>query len=94
MMLQARHIKKSFGRETVLDDLSLDLNQRETLSVLGPSGCGKTTLLKILAGLEASDSGTIQLRGREITDIKDHHRNIVYLYQEALLFPDISHLMV
>lgn len=90
MPLQAQHITKSFGDEQVLDDLNLQLHAMETLSILGQSGCGKTTLLKILGGLEEADSGHVLINGTNVQQLRPQDRDIVYLYQEALLFPHLS----
>lgn len=90
MILETRHIVKKFNTEVVLQDINLTLQQNETLSVLGKSGCGKTTLLKIIAGLLQQDSGNVILNN-EITDSTPaHKRDIVYLYQEPLLFPHLN----
>ncbi len=88
--LDARQISKTFGRERVLNDCSLQLAKSSTLSVLGRSGSGKTTLLKIIAGLETADSGTITLDGTSLYRVPPHQRGVVYLYQEALLFPHLN----
>lgn len=90
MPLQAQDISKAFGNEQVLNGLNLQLNEHETLSILGRSGCGKTTLLKILAGLETPDEGKVCIRGKDIHTLQAREREIVYLYQEALLFPHLN----
>jgi len=91
MSLIAQHISKAFKNEQVLDDLSLQLKEHETLSILGRSGCGKTTLLKILAGLETPNEGNVRLKkGQNVYSLPAHKRDIVYLYQEALLFPHLN----
>ncbi|MGY8986302.1 MAG: ABC transporter ATP-binding protein [Sphingomonadales bacterium] len=90
MLLKGKGIEKVFGGEKVITNLDLTLHQSETLAVLGQSGCGKTTLLKILAGLEGLDNGKISLNNVDITDISPKDRGIVYLYQEALLFPHLT----
>lgn len=90
MFLDVRHIEKSFGRELVLDDLHFSLEEHRTLSVLGRSGSGKTTLLRIIAGLEQADRGELRLAGETIDHLPAHQRNIVYLYQEPLLFPHLN----
>jgi ABC-type Fe3+/spermidine/putrescine transport system ATPase subunit len=90
MFLQAEHIQKQFGAEQVLRDISFNLVKNETLAVLGRSGCGKTTLLKCIAGLLEPDAGNIIVDGLRINDITAHKRNIVYLYQEPLLFPHLN----
>jgi ABC-type Fe3+/spermidine/putrescine transport system ATPase subunit len=88
--LRVKGLTKSFGRETVLEDVSFTLAERHTLSVLGRSGCGKTTLLKALAGLHELDVGSVHRRGQDITRVPVEKRDIVYLYQEPLLFPHLS----
>ena len=90
MFLEAKNINKDFGAEQVLDDLSLQLAEHEMLSILGRSGSGKTTLLKILAGLESPDEGEIVLEGQDMRPLPPNRRNIVYLYQEPLLFPHLN----
>lgn len=61
-----------------------------TMSILGKSGCGKSTLLKIIAGLELQDNGQILLKEKDISHTKPNERNIVYLFQEPLLFPHLN----
>jgi ABC-type sugar transport system ATPase subunit len=90
MHLHLEHISKKFGSEAVLRNLHLQLSERKTLSILGASGCGKTTLLKIIAGLLESDHGEIFLDEMNITHISASKRNIVYIYQEPLLFPHLN----
>ncbi len=87
MYLKIQNIDKQFGQEWVLKDLSFELSERQMLSILGKSGSGKTTLLKIIAGLDSPDKGIITLQQNVINNIPPHRRNIVYLYQEPLLFP-------
>lgn len=90
MFLEVQHIVKSFGTEQVVKDLSFQLPGQKTLSILGQSGCGKTTMLKTIGGLISPDSGKILLNGEDITHKKPEKRNIVYLYQEDLLFPHLN----
>ncbi len=61
MSIQVKNIHKQFGDFTALNNVSLDFNSGELVALLGPSGCGKTTLLRIIAGLEQADSGTVIL---------------------------------
>ncbi len=89
-MIHCERLNKRFGSEQVLEEVSFSLAERETLSVLGRSGSGKTTLLKILAGLESADEGEILLNGQRINEQSPQERGIVYLYQEALLFPHLN----
>ncbi|PKP26920.1 MAG: sulfate ABC transporter ATP-binding protein [Bacteroidetes bacterium HGW-Bacteroidetes-2] len=88
--LTIQHLYKTFGKETVLQDINLTLDKNTVLSLLGSSGSGKTTLLKIIAGIETADKGNIFLEGNNISDQKPQERHIVYLYQEALLFPHLN----
>jgi len=90
MFLQLLHIKKTYKSHSVFNDLSFWLAAHQTLSILGKSGCGKSTLLKIIAGLEQPDTGNIFLQEKDITILKPVARNIVYLFQEALLFPNLN----
>lgn len=90
MFLKVQNIVKSFGQEQVVKDLTFSLDAKKTLSILGKSGCGKTTMLKTIGGLVAPDSGCILLKGEDITHKKPEKRNIVYLYQEDLLFPHLN----
>lgn len=90
MFLQIEQLTKHFGEESVLKELSFDLEKQKLLSILGKSGSGKTTLLKIIAGLETTDSGVIKVDNKVINDVPPQRRNIVYLYQEPLLFPHLN----
>lgn len=88
--LEVRGLSKAFGSEVVLREASFKLAEGRTLGVLGRSGCGKTTLLKLLAGLHTPDAGVILRRGQDVTRVAVERRDIVYLYQEPLLFPHLS----
>ncbi len=90
MFLEIRNIVKSFEKEQVVKNLKLSLAQHKTLSILGQSGCGKTSMLKIIAGLLKADAGKILLNGNDISELAPEKRNIVYLYQEDLLFPHLN----
>lgn len=90
MFLETTDIAKKYNEHTVLQDISFSLQHHQTMSILGKSGCGKSTLLKIIAGLEQQDEGKILLNGHDFTGTPAHERNIVYLFQEALLFPHLN----
>ena len=67
-LLRVEGLKKAYGDEAVLRDLSFDVRSAEFVTLLGPSGCGKITTLRIIAGLLEPDAGRVYLNGRDITD--------------------------
>lgn len=90
MFLKVANISKTYSNKEVLRDISFGIEAHQTISILGKSGCGKSTLLKIIAGIEKEDSGSIWLNNENITSEKPAGRNIVYLFQEPLLFPHLN----
>ncbi len=88
--LVIQHLHKKFEENSVLNDLSFQLEQHQILAILGKSGCGKTSLLKIIAGLLEADSGDIFLAKKNIGALVPQLRSTVYLYQEPLLFPHLN----
>ncbi len=86
-LLQVAHLHKSFVASAVLNDVSFEVNEAEIVCLLGPSGCGKTTLLRIIAGLEVADSGTITFDGRDVQNVPVHRRNFGLMFQDFALFP-------
>src|SRR5579885_2170050 len=89
-ILQIRELTKRFGNFTALDRLSLDIRAGEFFALLGPSGCGKTTLLRMLAGFETPDQGSILLDGKDIAQVLPHERPINMMFQNYALFPHLS----
>src|SRR5207247_2018526 len=71
-------------------DISLDVERGEFFGLLGPSGCGKTTMLRMIAGLEKPDSGTIDLAGRDITNLLPEARGFGMVFQNYALFPHLN----
>ncbi len=88
--LSVRDVTVRFGERTVLDKISLDVEQSELVVVMGPSGCGKSTLLRAIAGLEPIDRGSILLNGRDATTLPPHQRNIGFVFQDLALFPHLG----
>jgi multiple sugar transport system ATP-binding protein len=86
------HLVKTYpgGTERATDDVSLDIRDGEFTVLLGPSGCGKTTLLRMLAGLELPDAGSIAIGGRDVTYLPPNKRNISMVFQSYAVFPHRS----
>src|SRR6476660_7854931 len=89
-LLSLDHISKSFGSTRAVNDVSLDVNQGEFFGLLGPSGCGKTTTLRMIAGLEQPDAGSIQFEGRDITNLPPERRGFGMVFQNYALFPHLN----
>jgi putative spermidine/putrescine transport system ATP-binding protein len=88
--LELKGLRKSFGGNTALDGLDLDLAEGELVSLLGPSGCGKTTALRIVAGFETADSGTVTVGGKDITRVPANKRDMGMVFQAYSLFPNMT----
>ena len=86
MSIQVEHINKRFGSFSALEDVSLTIDSGELVALLGPSGSGKTTLLRIIAGLEAPDSGSIRLHGAPSAEHSASKRGIGFVFQHYALF--------
>ena len=84
------NITKSFDGKTILKNINLHIKDKELFTFLGPSGCGKTTLLRILAGFESLDSGSVKLGERDITKLAPEKREIAMVFQNYALFPHMS----
>lgn len=89
--LELKEIKKNFTEgEAVLDNISLVISKGEFITLLGSSGCGKTTTLRIIAGLEQPDAGSVWLDGREVTGLEPNQRDVNTVFQNYALFPHMN----
>ncbi|MET3377805.1 MULTISPECIES: sulfate/molybdate ABC transporter ATP-binding protein [Variovorax] len=86
MSIEIRNISKQFGDFRALRDVNLDVESGELVALLGPSGCGKTTLLRIIAGLETADAGSILFSGEDTTDVHVRERQVGFVFQHYALF--------
>ncbi|MFI6793806.1 ABC transporter ATP-binding protein [Nonomuraea sp. NPDC050383] len=89
-MLKIDGITRRFGQVTALDGVSLEIGQGEFFALLGPSGCGKTTLLRIIAGFETPDDGTVTLDGDDLLALPPNRRPISLMFQSYALFPHMT----
>ncbi|MDT5366011.1 MAG: iron(III) transport system ATP-binding protein [Mycobacterium sp.] len=93
-ILDVKGLAKSFHGNTVLHDIDLDLPAGTTTAVVGSSGCGKTTLLRLIAGFETPDGGTITIAGRQVASpdsaVAPHRRGVGYVAQDGALFPHLT----
>src|SRR5277367_4695685 len=90
-----KDLRKSFGRQKVLDGVNLEIARGETVAVLGRSGTGKSVLLRLLVGLQQPDSGSIRIHGQEIAGLEMDQLNAVrmkigFLFQQAALYDSLT----
>ncbi|HHT19853.1 MAG TPA: ABC transporter ATP-binding protein [Tissierellia bacterium] len=88
--IELKNIHKAYGELTVLNDLSLEIEDAEFLTLLGPSGCGKTTILRIIGGFEDPDQGRVIFEGQDITELPAYKRPVNTLFQSYSLFPHLN----
>ena len=86
MSIEIRNVSKRFGDFHALRDVNLNIDSGELIALLGPSGCGKTTLLRIIAGLESADQGSILFSGEDTTDVHVRERQVGFVFQHYALF--------
>lgn len=89
-LIEIKGVCKHFHDHLVLDEINLEIKNGEFLTLLGPSGCGKTTLLRLLAGFETPDKGSIWLRDKDITQTPPEIRNVNMVFQSYALFPHMT----
>lgn len=89
-VLELLDIRKTFAEVVAVREFDLVMQQGELVTLLGPSGCGKTTILRIVAGFEASDTGVVLLSTRDITALPAHKRNMGMVFQGYSLFPHLN----
>jgi polar amino acid transport system ATP-binding protein len=94
MRIELRDVTKAFGAHRVLDRVTLDITFDHTLALVGPSGGGKSTLLRLLAGLDVPDAGTITVDGRQLgqseSELRGYRREIGVVFQAYNLFPHLT----
>jgi len=85
-----QNITKHYGDHVIIDDFSLSIKSGEFVTILGPSGCGKTTLLKMIAGLEVIDGGSLVIDGKRCNNVPAQKRSIAMVFQSYALFPHMN----
>ncbi|MFJ5862199.1 ABC transporter ATP-binding protein [Pseudarthrobacter sp. NPDC092439] len=90
--IELTNITKRFGEVVALDGVSLSIRDGESLSILGPSGSGKSSLLRIIAGLEDPDEGTVELDGKDQAGVPAHQRDVSIVFQNFALYPHLTSL--
>lgn len=90
IILSLKDISVSYGEYVVLEDLSLDIKDKEFLTLLGPSGCGKTTILRVIAGFVKPDLGNVYFDGKKINDLQPYKREVNTVFQRYALFPHLN----
>src|SRR5579862_125875 len=89
--VQLNHVFKKFGNNvTAVNDLSIDINDKEFMVLVGPSGCGKTTALRMIAGLEEITDGQIKIGERVVNDVEPRDRDIAMVFQNYALYPHMN----
>ncbi|MEX2319649.1 MAG: ABC transporter ATP-binding protein, partial [Bauldia sp.] len=88
--IRIENVAKRFGSYTALEDIDLDVADREFLVLLGASGCGKTTLLRLIAGLDFPTAGDVSIGGQRVNDLAPRDRGIAMVFQNYAVFPHLT----
>ena len=89
-IISLNDIVVAFDDELILNNISLDIKDKEFVTLLGPSGCGKTTTLRIIGGFLTPDSGNVMFEGKKITNLPPYKRNVNTVFQKYALFPHLN----
>ena len=88
--IQFNHVTKAYGDNTILNDISFEIEKGKFYTLLGPSGCGKTTILRLIAGFEKASSGDIYFDEARINDVPPNKRKVNTVFQDYALFPHLN----
>jgi ABC-type sugar transport system ATPase subunit len=88
--INIKKINKYYGNNHIIKDVSLDIKSQSFTVLVGPSGCGKSTILRMIAGLEDINSGTIAIDGAVVNDLAPKQRNIAMVFQSYALYPHMT----
>jgi ABC-type sugar transport system ATPase subunit len=88
--IRLQNVTRKFGNVTAVDDVSLEICDREVVTIVGPSGCGKSTLLRIVAGLDQASSGEVFIDNERVNDVPTRLRNIAMVFQSYALYPHMT----
>lgn len=90
VVVSIRGLTKNFGATKAADSIDLDIRSGEFITLLGPSGSGKTTVLRMIAGFERPDSGTVIIDGQDVTNLPPYERDVNTVFQDYALFPNMT----
>ena len=88
--IELQHVYKSFGKNVIIEDLNLTIQEGKFTVLVGASGCGKTTLLRMIAGIGPATSGRILMDGEDITDVEPGKRDVAMVFQNYAIYPNMS----
>src|SRR5690349_1553423 len=90
LAVRLENVSKSYGDVSAVIDCSLSVDRGQIVSLLGPSGCGKTTILRMIAGFETPDNGSIFISGKDVVGTRPYERNVGIVFQDYALFPHMT----